>query len=538
MDMENIKRVIIQKNNSNFEQANSLGGGVEFTSKDPADYIKPHKNHATQFKAQYHSAAREKSYNGKTAFRGKQVSGYISLTSAKAQDLELNNDTTLANSAYEDFSFLTKMKFKNFRFSFENFIRKDNSPMDPRIDPETQYKDLLADSTLTKKTFNLSYISDEKFKAQVYLNDYLTEKYRRDDKKNRLRENQTIGLKIQKTYKKFAIGAQTYKDTQSSNFNDAVINAFPKAFGTTNSGFFEGYIHQGRSFIVPGIKFDSYHLTAKDEELNTKTASQISKKLDYHYAFSPNLKSKLSFSEGFNSPRVSEVFPTGLHRESNGFMIKDNLFIPNKKLSHEESEIKELELSYERSLFSAEDRFKLNISYYENNIQNYITLETIDVAVFDFTQPYGTTKFINIPKAKLYGQEIETSYLNGMHEVGLSYAQVRGRNLSQQIFLQDLPADFYTLSIKSTLDKYRVILGYNITRTLAQPRVNPQTTQFTRETPEYTTQDAFIQKNFNDFEVYLKVNNIGNKKYRKHASFLYESREDIRLAVKYKINSY
>lgn len=537
IDTENIKLVTINKNNSNFSQTNSICGGVEFKSKDPEDYLLPNKTQGAQIKAQYNSANNEKIYGGKTAFRKNSISGYLSLTSSDADNLKLNNESYLANSSYKDLSFFTKFKFRNFRFSYENFVRKDNSPLDPSMDPETKYNDLLADSTLTKHTVNAIYENKKRVKLQAYFNKYQTQKIRRSDKQTQLREIETTGFKVNKDFNFLSLGVQTYRDKLNSDIDGTQINSFPKAERNIYSGYIDGHLNLGKSYFVPGLKFDAYSMKSNFNDVQNSTGQKLTKKLEYHYKFSSNFKSKLSYTEGFNAPKVNEVFPSGLHRPSDDFLMKANYFIPNPNLKHEESSLKEVNLSYKNQLFSTEDQIKFNISYFENDIKDYITLNMIDVSIFD-ERPSGTTQFINIPKAKIYGAEIGLNYLIDLYDISLNYSQIRGRNLTDHLFIQDMPADSYNLTIKSYLDKYDLILGYTISHTLSQSRVNPETTQNTLKTPGYTLQDAFVKKNFKNFELSLKVNNIGNIKYRKHASFLNESSEDIRLGFKYKVNTY
>ena len=152
----------------------------------------------------------------------------------------------------------------------------------------------------------------------------------------------------------------------------------------------------------------------------------------------------------------------------------------------------------------------------------------------------GTTQFINIPKAKIYGTEVSANYLFDIFESSLSYTSMRGRDLTNHRFLWDLPADVYAFTQKAYFDKYDFVIGYSISHTLEQNRINPEMVeQRTRKTGSYSLQDIFMLKRFKkNFEVSLKIDNLGNKEYRKHASHLYEVKENIKFGFKYKVNTY
>lgn len=535
VDVDNLKTVTIQKSNTDLSETGTIGGTIEFTTKDPEDFIPNGKSSTSHYKMQYHSAANEKVVAAKTAFKNKKLktSGLISISNNNANNLRLNNKQELRNSAYEDTNLLTKMTYKNIKLKLEHFERKDNNPLNPGLDPPAQFTRSLSDTLTTRNAINLSFKNKAQLKAQAYVIDFQTKKKPRDLSAVQERTLTTTGARLQKDFKFISLGAQTYADNLSSRKENNPINSYPEAEGTHNSAFISGHYKIGRTTILPGMRLDNYTLKAAIDDFETKRGDALSRKLQVNYQCSESFQSKLAYSEGFHAPHVSEVFPTGLHNPGDGFFFADNYFISNTELTHEQSQMREIEFVYARQLFSNQDQLKIMSSYYENDIQNYINLERIDRSVFDDQE--GTTQFINTPEVKIYGYELATKYLHQLFEVDLIYTQVRGRNITQTLFLEDMPADFYTFNLVTFLDKYQLELGYTITHTLTQPRVNPETIQRTVETPAYTIQDAFVRKRFKNIELSYKINNIGNREYRRHASHLFESAEDHRFAFKYQI---
>ena len=180
-------------------------------------------------------------------------------------------------------------------------------------------------------------------------------------------------------------------------------------------------------------------------------------------------------------------------------------------------------------------KLSLSASYFENDVQDYIISERIDRTGAELED--GSTQFVNIPSARIYGHELSANYLFDIYELSMQYNQVRGRNLTQNLWLEDFPADFYTVNFRAFVDKYALTLGTRITHTLSQNRINPETFQRTDATPAYTLQDVFATKQIDNFSLALSVQNLGNKKYRRHASHLFESREDVRLSVTYQVDT-
>lgn len=125
VDIENLKKVEVFKNASDLSKGGSLGGGVQFITKDPEDYLKKNKQFGSSFKAQHNGANEETSVNAKVVHKGKRISKLFSLTSTSSSDLELNDGSVLQNSSYKDINLLTKLKFNNYKFTYENFTRKE-----------------------------------------------------------------------------------------------------------------------------------------------------------------------------------------------------------------------------------------------------------------------------------------------------------------------------------------------------------------------------------------------------------------------------
>lgn len=535
LDTENLKTVDVYKSCSSMAHSGSLGGGVNFITKDAKDILRTGKKFGSEFKIQHNSANHENMINGKTVFQKKNYSGYLSLSSAKARDLNLNNGETLDYSSYEDFAALTKIKYQNFDFKYEYFERNDNAPIDPTLNPPDSITSLFADNRTIKNNISLNYIKPKSFNALVYLNDYKSIKSRKDDDRVETRGMETLGLKFNKEYRNLRFGIESYRDKLRADIDGADIVSYPDAQGENHFVYIEKRIPVSKKFnLFPGLRQSSYHLSNSNDMPN-KRESALSKKLKADYQVTSNLKTYMTYSEGFNAPRVNEVFPSGLHSKGDDFFIKDNFFIPNEDLDAETSQVYEAGFIYSKMVQSGEGLVEIDLNIYNNQVDDYILMERIDRSVVD--EGVGTTQFVNISKVNLYGGEIDIKYLYDAYDLKLSYAQVRGRNRTEDIYLEDLPADHFNFHFKYYMDQHQLTLGYLGHYSLEQDRVNPETIQRTDETSSYFISNIFINKKINNFDINFRIDNLNNQKYRKHASHLYESERDFKLAIKYKINT-
>lgn len=534
MDLENLKRVDIYKSSSEISNFGSIGGGVNFVTKDAKDILIKGKKSGAEFKFQHNSANFENIYNGKYAYKEKNNSGYFSFTNSKAEDLSLSNGETLGHSSYIDNAFLFKHQINRFKFKFEHFERQDAAPLDPTLNPPDSIVSLFSDNTTRRNNVSLSYHGKEKLNLLSYINQYESIKERKDNSLKERRDIETIGFKVSKKIKQWSFGAEGYGDHLTSDLNGKSINSYPEAKGENFSIYGERVFRPQASLkIVPGLRHNSFHLTS-DGEMEKKSGEALSKNLKIVKTVGAS-QFLATYSEGFNAPRVTEVYPAGLHSRGDDFIIRDNFFIPNEELKAERSANIEVGWKYARSVFSSDDFVEFEISAYENDIENYITLERIDRSIID--EEDGTTQFINIPKAKLWGTEISVRYLLNSVDMRLSYSQVRGKNKEENLYLEDLPADQYNLDLKYYLDKYDLTLGYLTHLALEQNRVNPETIQRTDRSDGYLLHSISLSKKFDDVNFDFRIDNLTNTKYRKHASHLYEAGRDIKLALKYKINT-
>lgn len=535
IDLENIKGVVIQKNSTDFSKSGSLSGGIEFISKTPKDYLKDGKDWGTELSYRNNSANFEQSLNAKGIAQKGKHSSLISLTATQADDLSLNNGRTLENSSFEDMNGLFKYHYQDTYFSYEKYYRKDDSPLDPSLNPPENEQSLHANSFYYKDTFNAGY-TKQYLKALAYSNTYVTKRVDRETKLTQKRKIQTLGSTFKDRKNDFNYGVEFYQDKLNSDLSGANIADYPNSYSINSSTFLDRSFEVKSYTITPGLQFAHYSLKADRSGVGKKKGSRLSKKIRIDQNINQSVSVYALYSEGFNAPDVMEVYPEGLHSAGDGFILRDNYFIPNEQLNYESSITKELGLEFKHTVFSQYDLIKFRASYYQNDVQDYIKIQRIDRSTADTED--GTSQFINIPDVSLEGGEAEINYYIENSEASVAYSFIRGKNISESLYLEDLPADQIVYQYKYFWEPYKCNFGYLGKQALRQNRTNPQTIQRTEKTSGYFIHNAFIDKEIGEnWMLSFRANNLGNKNYRRHASFLNESSEDFRIMVKWKINT-
>ncbi len=534
VDLENLKKVKIFKGASDISQSTSLGGGVLFETKDAGDYLKRGKSLGSEFRFQNNSVNSETIYNAKTIFREKKLSGHISLTSNNAENIKTSDGTKLENSSFERLSSFTKLLYGRFKLTHEYSVQTDNNPVDPSLNPPDRLESLHADNERIRNSFNLEF-EDKTLTANIYHNSYKELRVRRESGASEKRNIQTTGVNLKKKINRLTFGAEAYQDRLRGETERLISIGYPNAAGTVASAYGKVDFNLGKLTISPGLRASIYSLFAQESDFENRSGAFLAKSLHIAHKTNTDLELTASYSEGFNAPRVSEVYPSGLHALGDGFLINDNYFIPNLDLTHETSQA--VEIGFEGNLLNRnEELLTLSGSFYQNDIKNFIGFERID-------QPggsgvNGTTQFVNRSRVLLRGGELGLRYLYDRIETGINYNHVRGRDLSQNLYLEDIPADQIQYSLKYYLDEYQLVLGYFGTQVQRQDRVNTNSIQRTDPTPGYFIHSIYAHKGFKkNWVLNTRIDNLSNREFRRHGSHLNAPGQDIRVSVKYKINT-
>lgn len=545
-DPSELKEVKMYKSAGSSLKGNSLGGGLILKTKDPEDYIRASEKFGGELRTSYQSVSQEKKLAGKIFSNEEGLGTLFSYSHTEAEDLILSNDKTLPHSSYLDNSFLSKFTYRknqNERLALkvDFYKREDKSPINPTLNPPERLDELNGENELTRLTLGGEYIY-KNFVFNAYQTTQDFDKKRVSDGEKEKRQIRTTGVSLKNEMNLkdnfIAMELEGYQDELRGKRGEGELESYPKG-KSQNLSFSSHYEYSGlpKTKLLLGARVDHYDLESNKDTLENKNASHFSKSIGAIYSLTSKLDISANYSEGFNAPKIQEVYADGLHHLGDGFFIGDNYFIPNEELKPERSRMVEVGTKYQTQVLSDEDLFTFKAQYFVNRVDDYIYLEKIDRAIAD--DEIGTTQFINIPNVNLEGFETSLEYIFNEYSALISYSRIRGRDTDRNLWIADLPADQYLLKLQ--YDSYNdYSLGYLGNFVEAQNRVNPETLERTDKTPAYIVHSIFLKKKVSkgalkNFDILTRIENLTDTEYRKHGSNIYETGINLKFELGYRI---
>ncbi|RJF76289.1 TonB-dependent hemoglobin/transferrin/lactoferrin family receptor [Rhodopseudomonas palustris] len=202
--------------------------------------------------------------------------------------------------------------------------------------------------------------------------------------------------------------------------------------------------------VIGAARFDHYELSS---QTTTASGSRLSPKITVGITPLAGLTPYVSYAEGYRAPSITETLIAGAHATGGGpalFTCADGrggLFclLPNASLRPEVGKNKEVGLNLKyNDVFIAGDSFRGKVNAFRNDIDNYIDLVASAPQVSNLGPSFGLYskyyQYQNIPRARIDGVEVETSYDTGLWFVGVSASVLRGTNPDTGVGLGSVPS--------------------------------------------------------------------------------------------------
>lgn len=273
--------------------------------------------------------------------------------------------------------------------------------------------------------------------------------------------------------------------------------------------------------VIAALRYDSYELSGNGFNVEE---DQLSPKLTVGVTPLKGVQFYATYAEGFRAPAISETLQSGVHPTPPQFEI-----IPNVNLKPETAENIEggVNLAFDK-IFNERDVFRAKASIFRNEIEDFIQNETegLNFGACIGGAPIhlfcGTNQYVNIPKARIDGFELEATYDNQTMFVNLAYTHVRGDNLTDNEPLKTIYPDKVVATVGFRFLEDKLTVGGRWTYADAQNRVpvaiNPSDPDIDETpTPSYSLVDLFATYEVNEnFSTALTLNNIFDEDYRIH----------------------
>ncbi len=539
-----LKKVEVMKGPaSSLYGSGAIGGVVSFVTKDASDFLKNGEKFGGIVEAGYHSAT-DKRKERITLFTETGTIGLVtSLGIDESHNLELGDDTRLDDSAADNKDLFIKIgsvsgRKHYYQISYETIKTKTEEPNNP--DDQVTSRNGLVKNESKRSSVTARYHLNQK--SNKLLDPYLTLYHVETDVDKtpvstsvlEQRETQTYGLDLYNNAKIFrsthtnhllSFGIETFKDTNRGRKNGEGLSSFPDGKGTSLGLYTQYQISLFNKIrVIPGLRYDSYKITARDESFKVNEDSELTKKLAINADINDNFTLFANYGEGFNAPRMQDLFISGQH-------FPGNFFSSNPDLKAEKT--KTFEVGFKAAfadLIQEEDSPFMEFTVFQTKARDFVVRE-VDMV-------NGTTQFINEDKVELIGGEFTLGYETNSLLTSLSYSQTRSKNEITNQSLDSTPADEWTFNTRYNFNSYNLKTGYKLTVAEDQNRVSGSGHSPVPATKGYVTHDFFLswdaKRVLKGTIISFRINNAFDKAYRKHEGKILSAGRDMRLNVKYR----
>lgn len=511
-----------------------LGGVVAFETVDAPDLLDPDATVGYSVSPRFVSSSDEWGGTGVVAGRSGPVDYVAGAGVRSFDDVQLSTGEELPFSAGDTWSGLAKVGWEpgasqRVELSWNRNASESTTPLNATSADSLPGQ--VGDRSSFRETLRAGYRlrdADDRWldlEVTAARNETEVEERRLSDDRRERRNVVTWSLDASNTARfslsdavatSVTAGAEVYRDDGEGVRDGGALSSFPDG-----ESLFTGLYVQNRwTFfdrveLVPGLRWETYEQEsdAAGEPPNDEDA--VALKMAAEVEVAEPLAVFGSWGEGFNAPRLLDLYISGLHFPSPpGAPFPNNFFVSNPGLEPERSETWEAGARFGLDdVLAAGDGLRADVTLFRTDAEDFIARDVDLVG--------GITTFQNLDRVEADGFEASVRYETDLLYGDFSYGKVRMRNLTDEAPVNDAPADTWALGLGVRLADGQVVLGYSGTFAEEQDRV----TDSSLATPAYTVSDlhaawAPAGGPLSGFELRVRLENALDETYRRHASFL------------------
>lgn len=262
---------------------------------------------------------------------------------------------------------------------------------------------------------------------------------------------------------------------RGTNNSDAKFRAEPYNANSNTTGVYliaHIPLFGEKLLLSPSVRYDHYDTSSKtvkykDNHLSpaTKLTWKVTNWLDF----------SAKYNEAFRAPSMQERFVSGAHfgAEVAGLNAV-NKFIANPNLRPETAKNKEITANLHfDSLFKQDDKFKIEATYFRNDVEDLINLKIFNNPNKSSTSlPLPTnSQYQNIANARLSGIELQAQYQTERLTLFTNYGSTKGKDKDSGEALSNIAANKIGVGVNYALVKDKFTVGATVTHYAAQRRV-------------------------------------------------------------------
>lgn len=266
---------------------------------------------------------------------------------------------------------------------------------------------------------------------------------------------------------------------RGTNSSDAQFRADPyNANSNTTGVYLIAHIPLfGEKLLVsPSVRYDHYDTSSKTVKYKDNHLSPATK---LTWIVTNWLDFTAKYNEAFRAPSMQERFVSGAHFGADIAGLKQvNRFVANPNLRPETAKNKEITANLHfDSLFKQGDKFKIEATYFRNDVKDFINLKIFNDANKNKNANANgaslptNSQYQNITNARLSGIELQAQYQTERLTLFTNYGSTKGRDKDSGEALSNIAASKIGVGADYALVKDKFTVGATITHYAAQHRV-------------------------------------------------------------------
>ncbi|MEX4510880.1 TonB-dependent hemoglobin/transferrin/lactoferrin family receptor [Haemophilus influenzae] len=328
---------------------------------------------------------------------------------------------------------------------------------------------------------------------------------------------------------------------RGTNGSDAKFRAEPYNANSNTTGVYliaHIPLFGEKLLLSPSVRYDHYDTSSKTVKYKDNHLSPATK---LTWIVTNWLDFTAKYNEAFRAPSMQERFVSGAHFGADIQGLNAiNKFVANPNLRPETAKNKEITANLHfDSLFKQGDKFKIEATYFRNDVKDFINLKIFNDAKTN-TNPNGAllptkSQYQNITNARLSGIELQAQYQTERLTLFTNYGSTKGKDKDSGEALSNIAASKIGVGVNYALVKDKFTVGATVTHYAAQRRV-PKDHSVTY--PSYILTDlratyAPLKGEWKNLRLDFALENLFDRKYQPAFSLMEGTGRNAKISAVY-----
>lgn len=326
---------------------------------------------------------------------------------------------------------------------------------------------------------------------------------------------------------------------RGTNSSDAQFRAAPYNANSNTTGVYliaHIPLFGEKLLLSPSVRYDHYDTSSKTVKYKDNHLSPATK---LTWIVTNWLDFTAKYNEAFRAPSMQERFVSGSHFGTSILGRNEiNKFVANPNLRPETAKNKEITANLHfDSLFKQGDKFKIEATYFRNDVKDFINLKIFNDANAKTNGALLPTKsqYQNITNARLSGIELQAQYQTERLTLFTNYGSTKGKDKDSGEALSNIAASKIGVGVNYALVKDKFTVGATVTHYAAQRRV-PKDHSVTY--PSYILTDlratyAPLKGEWKNLRLDFALENLFDRKYQPAFSLMEGTGRNAKISAVY-----